>query len=177
MPQGGYRGTRTRTRVTRGPGLAAATAWRINPAAFERFADYGAAEVTRRREVRARMLALGVTTMLSVLCSGTLTADPKSRTSAKGKDYATASLRVPAEDAEAMLVSVIVFNADAVAALLALTKGDACAIAGRAKLTSWERDGEEKHGLSVVADQVLTIYQIEKRRKRATEGSQDDKTC
>jgi len=76
-------------------------------------------------------------------------------------------MRVPAEDAEAMLVSVIAFAADAVTGLLALSKGDALAIAGRAKLTSWEKDGEEKHGLSVVADQVLTIYQIEKRRKRA----------
>lgn len=66
-----------------------------------------------------------------------------------------------------MLVSIIAFNADAVAGLLALAKGDACAIAGRAKLTSWEKDGEQRHGLSVTADQVLTIYQIEKRRKRA----------
>jgi hypothetical protein len=47
------------TRVTRGPGIADATAWHVNPLALERFADYGAAEVTRRRDVRARMLALG----------------------------------------------------------------------------------------------------------------------
>ena len=47
------------TRVTRGPGIADATAWHVNPIALERFADYGAAEVTRRRDVRARMLALG----------------------------------------------------------------------------------------------------------------------
>jgi single-stranded DNA-binding protein len=105
--------------------------------------------------------------MLSVLCGGTLIGDPKSRTSATGKPYCTASLRVPAEDADPMLVSIIAFNADAVAALLVLTKGDFCAVAGRAKLTSWEKDGEQRHGLSVTADQVLTIYQIEKRRKRA----------
>ena len=43
------------------------------------------------------------------------------------------------------------FAADAVQALLALSKGDACAIAGRAKLSTWEKSGEEKHGLSVVA--------------------------
>ncbi len=106
--------------------------------------------------------------MLSVLASGTLIADPKERATTAGKPYATGIVRVPAEDAEPMLVSLITFNADAVAALLALTKGDALAIVGRAKLSSWTKDGEEKHGLSVVADQVLTIYQIEKRRKRAT---------
>ncbi len=75
--------------------------------------------------------------MLSVLASGTLVKDPKARTSAAGKPYATGTMRVPAENAEAVLVSVIAFNADAVAALLALSRGDSCAIAGRAKLTSW----------------------------------------
>ena len=105
--------------------------------------------------------------MLSVLCSGSLVSDPRERTTAAGKAFATCQMRVPAEDTEALLVSIIAFNADAVAAILALSKGDAVAIAGRAKLTSWEKDGEEKHGLSVVADQVLSIYQIEKRRKRA----------
>ena len=106
--------------------------------------------------------------MLNILATGTLVADPRRRTSAGGKDFATASMRVPAEDSEAMLVSIIAFNADAVAALLALVKGDACAVAGRAKLTSWEKDGAVHHGLSVTGDQVLSMYQIEKRRKRAT---------
>lgn len=106
--------------------------------------------------------------MLNILATGTLVADPKRRTSTAGKDFATASLRVPADDSETMLVSVIAFNVDAVAALLALAKGDACAVTGRAKLTNWEKDGAEHHGLSVTADQVLSMYQIEKRRKRAT---------
>ena len=107
--------------------------------------------------------------MLSVLCSGTLVSDPKSRTSATGKAYATAQIRVPAEDADPMLVSVIAFNADAVQALLALQRGDSVAIAGRAKLTSWEKDGEQRHGLSVTADRVLTAYAAGKARKAARE--------
>ena len=72
-----------------------------------------------------------------------------------------------------MLVSAIAFAPDAVAALLALTKGDAIAIAGRAKLTSWEKNGEEKHGLSVVVDKVLTVYQIEKKRRQAVRELED----
>lgn len=107
--------------------------------------------------------------MLSILASGTLVNDPVSRTSATGKTYATASLRVPAEDSDALLVSVIAFNADAVQALLALQRGDSCSIAGRGKLTSWTKDGEEKHGLSVVADKVLTVYAAGKQRKAARE--------
>ena len=107
--------------------------------------------------------------MLSVLCSGTLVSDPRQRTTAAGKAYATASLRVPAEDADAMLVSIIAFAADAVAALLALQLGDSAAIAGRAKLSSWTKDGEERHGLSVTADRVLTVYVAGKARKAARE--------
>lgn len=106
--------------------------------------------------------------MLNILASGTLIADPTQRTTAAGKPFATASLRVPCEDSDAMMVSVITFAAEAVAALLALAKGDSCAIAGRAKLNSWEKDGEQKHGLSVVAERVMTAYQLDKQRKRAS---------
>ena len=110
--------------------------------------------------------------MLNVLCSGTLVSDPRQRTSAAGKAYATAQMRVPAEDADPMLVSAIAFNADAVAALLALQRGDSCAIAGRAKLSTWEKDGEQKHGLSVTADRVLTVYQAGKARKAARDAEE-----
>ena len=105
--------------------------------------------------------------MLSILASGTLVSDPRERTTATGKPYATASLRVACEDADAMLVSVIAFAADAGAALLALQRGDSVAIAGRAKLSSWTKDGEQKHGLSVVVDKVLTVYAAGKARKVA----------
>lgn len=107
--------------------------------------------------------------MLSILASGTLVSDPKARQSVTGKTYATALLRVPSEDAEAMLVSVIAFNADAVAALLALSKGDSCSIAGRASLRTWDKDGEQRHGLSVTADRVLSAYAAGKARKAARE--------
>jgi len=107
--------------------------------------------------------------MLSVLCSGSLVSDPRERTTTAGKPYVTASMRVPAEDAEAMLVSIIAFNADTVAAILALQRGDSVAVAGRGKLSSWTKDGEEKHGLSVVADKVLTVYAAGKQRKVARE--------
>lgn len=55
------------------------------------------------------------------------------------------------------------------AAILALTKGDSVMIAGRAKLTSWEIGGEQEHGLSVVADKVLTVYAAGNARKAVRE--------
>jgi hypothetical protein len=93
--------------------------------------------------------------MLSILANGTLIADPVERRSQNGKPCATCTLHVPCEGGEPMLVSVISCKADVVAALLTLRQGHACAIAGRATLTSWVKDGKERHGLSVVADRVL----------------------
>lgn len=112
--------------------------------------------------------------MLTVLCSGTLARDPQARTGAAGKPFATALMRTPCEDAEAILVSVIAFDPQAVRALLALSKGDAVAVAGRAKLSTWQKDGETRHGLAVVGDQVLSVYALNQRRKAARPEALDD---
>ena len=58
------------------------------------------------------------------------------------------------------------------AAILALQWGDSCAIAGRGKLSNWMKDSEEKHGLSVVADRVLTVYAAGKARKAARDSEE-----
>ena len=106
--------------------------------------------------------------MLNILATGTLISDPQRRTSAKGATYATGSLRVPSDGADAVLVSLIAFATDAVDALLAHSKGDALAVAGRAKLSSWTgRDGNEAHGLSVVAERILSPYMLDKKRTAA----------
>ena len=107
--------------------------------------------------------------MLSVLASGVLVSDPRSRTSATGKLYATAALRVACEDGEPIIASLICFDEQAVTAFLALMKGDSCACAGRAKLSTWEKNGEQRTGLSVTVDRVLTVYAAGKARKAARE--------
>lgn len=104
---------------------------------------------------------------LAVLAQGSLVSDPLQRTSAKGAAYVTTQLRVATDDG-AILVSVIAFAADAMAGLMALRKGDAAAVSGKAKQTSWAgRDGETNHGLSVVVEGVLSVYQAGKRREKA----------
>lgn len=60
----------------------------------------------------------------------------------------------------------------AVAALLALQRGDALAVAGRAKLSSWEKNGEQKHGLSVTAERVLSPYMLDKKRQAARDAAE-----
>jgi len=110
--------------------------------------------------------------MLSVLASGTLARDPQQRTSATGKPYCTALLRVPCDDAEALLASIIAFNQEAVQAIMALSRGDSVAVTGKGKLSNWEKDGEQKYGLSVVAEKVLTPYQLDKRRRQTATATE-----
>jgi single-stranded DNA-binding protein len=91
---------------------------------------------------------------LRLLASGALISDPQSRESAK-RPFTTATLR--AEGDEPVLVSIIAFG-DESRRLLELAKGDELAVLGRARLTIWTgRDGVERHGLSVMAEQLTTL--------------------
>jgi single-stranded DNA-binding protein len=111
--------------------------------------------------------------VLSVLASGTLTADPVKRRSAKGRPYCTGQMRVPVEDGEAVLASFIAFDDRVVTALLELQRGDSCVIAGRGKLSTWTTNaGEDRHGLSVIADRVMSAYVAGRVRKAARDADE-----
>jgi single-stranded DNA-binding protein len=93
---------------------------------------------------------------LHALAQGTPIADPQRRQGAKGP-FATATLRVATGGGEAILVSIIAFGAEA-EALLEFGKGDALAISGRAEMRRWQGgDGEERAGLSIVVDRIVTL--------------------
>ena len=112
--------------------------------------------------------------MMSILATGTLAADPQRRQAANGNPFATALLRVPTDD-DSVLVSVICFDVGACDRLLRLGKGDSVSITGRAKLTAWTgRDGETRHGLSVVAEQVMSVYQVGRKRRQENPGRRTD---
>jgi single-stranded DNA-binding protein len=92
---------------------------------------------------------------LHIVALATLIAGPVSRTSAAGKDFATATFRVSADDG-AMLVSAIAFGGQA-NDLLRHQQGSSGAISGRAKATEWQgRDGKLNHHLSVVIEQIAS---------------------
>jgi single-stranded DNA-binding protein len=64
------------------------------------------------------------------------------------------------------MVSLIGF-AEAGERLLRLAKGSAVAVSGRARLNRWvDRDGVEKHGISIVAEQIAAAW------PRSAAGSQ-----
>jgi single-stranded DNA-binding protein len=108
--------------------------------------------------------------MLDVLISGRLARDPVSRVGSSGKPFTTALLRCDTGEEQQMLVNVISFG-EASEKLSKLKAGDAVSVAGPAKLSSWEKDGETRHGLSVTASSVLSAYDV--RRRRGSEGAKD----
>ena len=105
--------------------------------------------------------------MLDVLVSGKIVKDPVSRIGQSGKPFTTALVRCDVGEEEQQLVSLIAFQESA-ERLARLKAGDMVAVAGSAKLSSWEKDGETKHGLSVTASAVLSAYDVRKRRGNET---------
>ena len=102
------------------------------------------------------------------LVAGKLVKAPASKTAKTGAPYTVATLRAATDDGD-LLVNVIAFG-QAGEALAALGIGDSLSVTGRAKLTHWTgTDGHERHGLGVVADGVLTPYQVSLRKGRAAE--------
>lgn len=109
------------------------------------------------------------------LISGRLIKPAQARTGNNGKAFALAQITVPTEGEESLLASCIAFSRTAVDALLALDKGDAVAVAGKAKLSSWTgSDGTQKHGLNVTVEQVLTAYHVRRKRNAAQADDESD---
>jgi single-stranded DNA-binding protein len=113
---------------------------------------------------------------LSILTQGRLLADPVVRTSRNGTPFVSFAISAAVEG-EYTTINAVGFDADVVERMNTLTKGESVAIAGRARLSTWEgRDGTTKVGLSVVADSVLTAYAIRKRRASA-KASPNQNAC
>ena len=109
---------------------------------------------------------------LHALVTGSLIADPIRRTGTKG-EFATATLRVATDDGS-ILINVIAFGDDAADRLLAHQQGQMLAIAGRATLRSWTgKDGAEKHGLSIVAEQFASAASARRADAERRRGSRD----
>ena len=95
--------------------------------------------------------------MIRAMVSGTLYGVPQARTAASGKQYATAKLRADGKDGTSVWCSFIAFG-DIADRLLTLADGAALSISGRAEVNAWlDKAGEPKAGLSLVADEMVTL--------------------
>ncbi|SEQ44798.1 single-stranded DNA-binding protein [Giesbergeria anulus] len=108
--------------------------------------------------------------MIDVLIAGKVHGTPTQRTGKSGKPFALAKVRTPTTEGESVFVSVIAFDDGPVAALLALKEGDSVAVAGPLKVGTWQdKEGQYRPALDVVAQQVLTVYQV-RHKRAATQG-------
>ena len=112
--------------------------------------------------------------MIDSLISGRLIRDPQIKTSANGNQYVQFLMSVSNHgEAETQIVSGIGFDESVVERISKLKKGDSLAVAGALKQTEWTDrvTNELKHGLSVAANQSLSIYDIKKRKPKPAADS------
>lgn len=115
--------------------------------------------------------------MLTALLAGTIASQPKSGTSASGTRWANCVIRCPVGqnkegEGETAFVSLACFGDDA-DALARLTKGDALTAQGSLKPTTYIKDGQERHGLSMTAGHLLTAYALKKKRGDSDRASRE----
>ena len=107
--------------------------------------------------------------MIDGLIAGKVYGQPQSRNDANGKLYAFGKVRAATKEGESLFISVIVFG-DAVRPFMALGDGDAVALAGALSPKAWtDKEGQQRPGLDMQAHQVLSMYQLQKKRQQAQE--------
>jgi single-stranded DNA-binding protein len=109
--------------------------------------------------------------MIDALIAGRLFGKPQARTSKAGNAFATAKVRTPMANGESAFVNVIAFSDTAKAALLALAEGDAVAIAGELKVSTYaDKEGTARPSLDLTAFVVTTEYHVSRKRKAVAEA-------
>jgi single-stranded DNA-binding protein len=104
--------------------------------------------------------------MIDALIGGKLFKAAEERRSGSGKTFVTANVRATDGDGDTVFVNVVAFSDSAKTALLALDDGDSVSLAGTLKIGTYEaRDGSVKPKVSMVAQKVLTAYQVTRKRK------------
>jgi single-strand DNA-binding protein len=111
--------------------------------------------------------------MLDALISGKIIRDTELKISAKGAKYTQFLLSVGIGEESPTIISGVAFG-EVAERIAELCKGDALAVVGALKPSSWnDKDtGELKHGLSLTVNQSLSVYDISKKRKPTEQPQQ-----
>ena len=109
--------------------------------------------------------------MMAARLTGKLAAGPKPGTSRNGNPYATARVMVTTGAEERLSVSVIAFDAETVAGLLALTSGEPVTLAGELTPKVWtDKDGNARPSGDMKAHALLTPYHVTRKRRAMESG-------
>jgi single-stranded DNA-binding protein len=103
------------------------------------------------------------------IVTGSLFRAPEQKTSKSGKTFVTATI-VSKDGGESTFINLVAFSDSAKDAILALGEGDALSAQGKASLSVYEKNGEHRPSLSIVADHVLALRQPPKERKAPCRG-------
>lgn len=107
-----------------------------------------------------------------VLISGSLWRDPTARQSKAGKQFVTALVKA-GTPTEALWCNVVAFDQAAQAELLRLQATDTVSIQGTAKISVYEKAGEHRASIEVVAAHVLALRQPKPTRSRQDTAPRD----
>lgn len=103
--------------------------------------------------------------MIEALITGTLTSLAEQRQGKNDTTFVLAKVKAQPGEGEPLIVNVIAFAPEACAALLALDEGDTLALTGALTPKVWtDKQGNTRPALDLVASQVLTVYQVERKR-------------
>lgn len=94
------------------------------------------------------------------LATGTVFKDVEVRESKAGKTFGKATIKSGSGD-DTIFVRVIVFDGPQLAALRNLQSGDSISVQGRIKLSTYEKAGEWKAAVDLLADQVMPLRKSE----------------
>lgn len=95
---------------------------------------------------------------IQALVAGAIFREPEQCTSKAGKPFVTATIKC--KDGEnVQSVRVVAFAEVAQSELMLLTDGDALSVQGSFKAETFEKDGQARISLSIIADNVLALRQ------------------
>lgn len=110
--------------------------------------------------------------MIDALISGKLIKTPELKTGQSGKPYTQFLLSVAVGEDKPTVVSGMAFG-EVAERVAKLQKGDPLAVIGSLKPTEWidKATAAVKHGLSVTANNMLSPYDIKKRKPAAASNT------
>jgi single-stranded DNA-binding protein len=105
--------------------------------------------------------------MIEGLIAGTLVGLAETRQGKNETRFALGKVKATAGDGESLMVNVIAFSTEAMAALMALDDGDAVALSGALTPKVWtDKQGNTRPALDMIASNILTVFHA--NQKRAT---------
>ncbi len=102
--------------------------------------------------------------MIDGLISGKLHGTPEERIGKNGAPFVVAKVLASSCDGENIILNVIAFETKTCKALLRLDDGDSLALSGSLTPRVWiDKQGAARPSLDMVAHQVLSAYDIERK--------------